>query len=141
MDASELWRLLDAIEARIPLERDGLEGLFETTFATDVDHNRQPILVAKTPRHALELRLPKGPAPGELTVRFAHPVSLDPDAVHGRFPGGSSLPPPPPGYGPSEAQGIYVADRPWGQIWFAFHTGNRLVQLSIAPGRYGSPGV
>jgi len=68
-------------------------------------------------------------------------VAVDWTTFAEKYPGGYSLPPPPPGYGPQELQGAYVVDRSWGQIWFTFHTGDRVVRVAFAPGRRGSPGV
>ena len=72
-------------------------------------------------------------------------VGLEPPVVWpeywNTFPGGYSLPPPPPGIAPPEFAGAYVVDRPWGQLWFTFYTGDRLVSVALAPGRKGSPGV
>ena len=60
-----------------------------------------------------------------------------------RFPGGGWVPPPPPGMGgaPPDASGAYWVDRPWGQLWFAFLSGDRLAKISVSPGARGSPGV
>ena len=140
-DADQLWALLAELELQLPLRQELLERQFSTTFQPARDHNRQLIHVAKTSAFELELR-PSGPGvDAMLVVRFAPPFQIGMAAVHERFPGGHSLPPPPPGWGPPDAAGSHVAERPWGQIWFTFFTGNRLVQLSIGPGMRGSPGV
>lgn len=140
-DDDRLWELVRGIEERLPLRRERLEAFFATTFATSRDHNRRPILVGKSARYELELRPANGSVDGDLTVRFTPALNVDASAVVARFADGSSLPPPPPGYGPAEAAGAYVANRPWGQIWFTFFTGNRLTQISIGPGMRYSPGV
>jgi len=137
----QLWTLVEGLEQQLPLQQDRLEAFFGATFETRKNHNKRPILVSRTARYEVEVHPPSGAFQGDMTVRFTSPLTVDPNAVVKRFPGGHSLPPPPPGYGPADAQGAYVADRPWGQIWFAFYTGNRLFQLSISPGLRGSPGV
>jgi hypothetical protein len=140
-DADQLWALLADIERLLPLRQEALEQQFRTTFEQARDHNRQLIHVAKTPTFELELRPPSAGVDAMLVVRFAPPLQVGTAAVHEHFPGGHSLPPPPPGWGPPDAAGAYVAERPWGQIWFTFFTGDRLMQLSIGPGMHGSPGV
>jgi hypothetical protein len=140
-DADRLWALLADLERLIPLRQDALEHQFATAFEQARDHDRQVIYVARTPAFELLLRPPGPDVEAMLDVRFAPPLQVSPSAVYARFAGGHSLPPPPPGWGPADAAGSYVAERPWGQIWFTFFTGDRLTQLSIGPGMRGSPGV
>lgn len=135
VDDAQLWSLLAGIEERLPLRPETLQAFFGATFEKSRDHNRQPILVATTSTSEMEL------SAGSLTVRFTPPLQVSSAAVYQRFPGGNSLPPPPPGYGPAGAEAAYIATRPWGQIWFKFFTGSRLTQVSIAPGTRPSPGV
>jgi hypothetical protein len=140
-DADRLWALLADLELLIPLRQDALEKQLSTTFEQARDHDRQVIHVAKTPAFELQLRPADQGVEAMLEVRFVPPLHVGEPAVRARFAGGHSLPPPPPGWGPADAAGSYVAERPWGQIWFTFFTGDRLVQISIGPGMHGSPGV
>lgn len=141
MTATELWDLLTALEDQLPLQRDLLEAQFGASFKGTVDHNKQPILVASTAQHEITLRAPKGTDEGSLSVSLASPAIIDGRTLLERYPDGHSLPPPPPGYAPKDAQGVYIANRPWGQIWFALYSGDRIVQFTLNPGRHHSPGV
>jgi hypothetical protein len=107
----DLWKLLAEVELALPLSRDTVEALFDATFNTTVDHDRQPLLVAKTDRYELELRPPAGPFEGNMTVRFATPFRVGSGDVFEHFPDGHSLPPPPPGIGPPDLEGAYIANR------------------------------
>jgi hypothetical protein len=141
MDATELWSLIATIEQQLPLQRDLLEALFGASFKGSVDHNKQPILVAATRQLEVELRPAKGTDAGALSIQLAHPSQVTDDTLVAQFTDGHWLPPPPPGYGPVDARGVYVANRSWGQIWFALHAGDRVARISFAPGARGSPGV
>jgi hypothetical protein len=116
----DLWSFVAALEAQVPLDRTRVAGF----------------LAGAPFRNTFEL-----PSPTSLTVRFLAPPTVDPAQLDRRFSEVSALPPPPPGYGPPEAEGAYVVQRGWGQLWFAFHTGSRLVSISLAVGASGSPGV
>lgn len=139
--SADVFTLVASIEDDLPLQRDTLEILFGVSFKGSVDHNRQPILVATTAAAEIELRVPKGASEGSLGIRFTPPPVLPSSAITERFPVGHWVPPPPPGYGVPDAQGAYIVERPWGQLWFALYTGDRLFQISFAPGKRGSPGV
>lgn len=80
-------------------------------------------------------------APRDQVLTLEPPVIVDGATLAAWFPDHFVLPPPPPGYGPVEASGVFVANRPWGQLWFAQHTGDRIVHITVAPGRHLSPGV
>jgi hypothetical protein len=141
MKVEELIALLGALEQQLPLNADALAAHFGVTFAEQRDHNRQKILVGKTADFSIELRPPTGANPGHLAIELAKPVVWR--DYFKAFPGGHPVPPPPPGWGaaPPDAQGAYIATRSWGQFWFRFHTGDRLVSFTMSPGSFGSPGV
>jgi len=139
--SDELWSLVTSIEEQLPLQRDLLEALFGVSFKGTVDHNRQPLLVATTASYEVELRVPTGPSQGSLGIKFTPPPILPSSSITATFPVGHWVPPPPPGYGVPDAQGAYIVERPWGQLWFALYTGDRLFQISFAPGKRGSPGI
>lgn len=140
-DDERVWSLVQSIEDELPLQRDTLEALFGVSFKGSVDQFRQPILVATTACYEVELRAPSGASQGSLGIRFTPPPVMPSSSMTTRFPGGHWVPPPPPGYGVPDAQGAYIVERPWGQLWFALYTGDRLFQVSFAPGKRGSPGV
>jgi hypothetical protein len=140
MDAREVFALLDELETYVPLRADTLEARFGVTFEVTRDWRQRELLVAKTSALEIELR-PSGDAgPGDLSIMLPG-VHVTWPVLAEKYPGGRSLPPPPPGYGPAEALYAYVVDRPFGQLWFTFYTGDRLVRVALEPGRSGSPGV
>ncbi|HEY1547567.1 MAG TPA: hypothetical protein VGG28_07100 [Kofleriaceae bacterium] len=130
--SDDLWSLLAGLEAQLPVRRESLEAF----LGTALEPMRDRKLVAKTPSYAIEVR-----HEGDVAVVFTPPFPISSSTVGQRFPNGHALPPPPPGWGPADAAGTYVVDRAWGQIWFSFFVGDRLAQLSLAPGRHGSPGI
>lgn len=140
-DDEQLWALLADLEARLPFRQESLEQLFAATFEEGRDHARQLIYRAKTRTYELELRAASPGFDGMLVIHLSPPLRVSDAVVHARLPGGTWLPPPPPGWGPPDAATTYVAQQPWGQIWFAFFTGDRLKTVSIAPGMRSSPGV
>jgi hypothetical protein len=141
VNESELFSLIATIEDQLPLQRDLLEALFGASFKGTVDHNRQPILVATVGGLEITFHAVTSTSEGSVSVHFDPPLRVAERTLLQRFPDGHSLPPLPPGYSPPGAQGIYIAERPWGQIWFALYTGDRLVTITLRPGMHGSPGV
>ncbi len=140
VSASELWELIVQLEAQLPLSQDRIGAAFGATFEATRDHNKDVVLVAKTPRFELGLRPATDTFDGQLTIALSG-TTIESKVLAEHFPDGHSVPPPPPGYGPADAQGIYIANRPWGQIWFAMYRGDRIAHLTIRPGVHGSPGI
>jgi hypothetical protein len=141
LDDQQLWNLIGEIEARLPLQRGTLEAFLGTRFGSSRDHNGQPILVATTSQYEIVLRPAREGYGGNVSIAFTPPAKVAMSSVYQRFPGGHSLPPPPPGYGSPDAAGAYIANRSWGQIWFTFFTGDRLMNIMFGPGMRSSPGV
>jgi hypothetical protein len=76
----------------------------------------------------------------ELMIRLDK-NDVDEVEVTQRLPKGFPLPPPPPGYGGvPNPRGIWVADRDWGQVFFAF-TAAGLWAVTFSVGQHGSPGI
>jgi hypothetical protein len=121
----DFWGWLDAIEAQLPLTQAKLKPLVKVSFVKGVS-----------------FREAKGGDPGHVTLELAA-TDISAEAVAARLPGGHWVPPPPPGWGGSDAGPGYVVDRPWGQLWFGFGSGAGAAvrKLSFAPGAHGSPGV
>ena len=80
-------------------------------------------------------------APRDQVLPLDPPVLVDAPTLAAWFPDHHVLPPPPPGFAPADAAGVFVANRPWGQLWFALHHGDRVVQLTVLTGRHHAHGV
>jgi len=139
MTGVELVVLLDELEHLLPLRAEVIAARFGVTFTETKDQWQRRQLVATSTLGKLSMRPATDDDLGELALELAAPVTWRDYLV--TFPGGHSTPPPPPGIAPSELQGGYVVTRPWGQFWFTFYSGDRLVRFSMGPGRSGSPGV
>ena len=142
-DSEQLLELLAGLEAALPLERGRLEALFQTRFRTTLARLFSRVLVARTARFRVELRLPKGDFPGSLGLEFTPAMASGSQrALLHRLPGGHHVPPPPqPPGAPARLEGGYAVHRPWGRIWVTLHAGDRVAGLALDPGVHGSPGV
>jgi hypothetical protein len=139
--------LLTQLEKDLPLTAAKLTARLGVGFKTGRDHNRKKRLEFKGEKPlapglvvtGVFFRAAEGEDPGDFSLTF-EPVKIDAEALARLLPGGSWLPPPPPGYAPPDAAPAYCVTRSWGRVFFGFSTAG-LRSMGFDIGVFGSPGV